>query len=112
MGNDPATLRSAGRRAQESQLDRSLAVLVSEIGEDAIVDRARLSQDGKHAILDRLTVRGEVLRRTKVTLRLFEPSEIASWLESAGFKDVEIKEIADEDRELFAKLSLIVIGTR
>lgn len=116
------SLRAGGKLAMElmgrelalSMLstDRSLAVLVSEIGEDAIVDRARLSQYGKHAILDRLIVRGEVLRRTKLTLRLFEPAEIASWLESAGLKDVQIEEIAEEDRELFAKLSLIVIATR
>jgi SAM-dependent methyltransferase len=94
------------------RIDRSLPVLVSERGDDAIVDRVRLSPERTHIVIDRIVARDTKLRRITLVIRTYDLLHLRTCLREAGFSKVWDHQIAEDEAELFTRSSLIVVAER
>jgi SAM-dependent methyltransferase len=92
--------------------ERSLPVVVSEIGDDAIVDRVRLSPDGRGISVDRLVCRSGTVRRLALQSRAYTFAELREALERAGFADVRELDLLGPDRELVTSWALVAVAER
>lgn len=60
-----------------------------EVGDDLMVDEVDLDATATRAVTRRTVVRDGRVRRTGFAVRLFTYAELASWLDAAGFVDLE-----------------------
>ncbi|MEJ7569218.1 MAG: class I SAM-dependent methyltransferase [Gaiellaceae bacterium] len=93
-------------------LDRSMLVLASERGRDAIMDRIRLAEGEEGLQVDRLICRGDVIRRSAIAIRAYSFDEIMASLRAVGFADVRQVELQDSEADLVTKWALVVIATK
>ena len=61
-----------------------------------MIDRAEFDPVTARAPNDRLIVRGDKIRKTHYSVRMFAASEMVTWLKRAGFADVKITDLEGE----------------
>ncbi len=64
-------------------------VVMLERGDDLLIDRNGYDSASGRTITERISVRGGRVRRYPFSVRVFTPTELASWLTDAGFTRVE-----------------------
>lgn len=65
-------------------------LMLQERGDDFLLDRITFDEDTGSTSTERIVIRDGRVRRTHFSVRMFTPTEIASWMRHAGFSDVSV----------------------
>ena len=116
LGDLHAALRPGGKLLVESVnlaelLPRWLPAVVTEKGDDVVIDRSVFEPLTGRADTERTVIRGGHTRRFSFSVRLFVAVELGDWLREAGFDDVRFTDGAGEPLTAQGR-RMIAVATR